>query len=111
MKDRKLSIDFNLKRIKRKIPINSEILISNTRYNDKYYLQEVKLEQFVESYDKILGNYYLIILHIQTNNGEVLMKFDEGYRENYSFELIIELIKKYEGLSSLINRAIIELEV
>ena len=54
MKDRKLSIDFNLKRIKKKIPINSEILISNTRYNDKYYLQEVKLEQFVESYDKIL---------------------------------------------------------
>jgi hypothetical protein len=111
MKDRKLSIDFNINRIQKKFPLNSEILISNTRYNDKYYLKEVKLEQFVESYDEILGNYYLVILHIQTNNGDVLMKFDEGYRKNYSFELMIELIKKYEGFSSLINRAIIELEV
>lgn len=111
MKNRKISIDFDIERIKKKIPIKSEILISNTKYNDTYYLKEVRLEQYVERCDKKFGNYYLVILHIQTNKGNVLMKFDEGYREKYSFELMIELIKKFEGFSSLINRAIIELEI
>lgn len=110
MRIKKISIDFDIKRIKKKIPINSEILISNTKYNDNYYLKEVRLDQYVERYDQKFGNYYLVILHIQTNKGNVSMKFDEGYREKYSFESMIELIKQFAGFSSLINRAIIELE-
>jgi hypothetical protein len=110
MKDRKLFVDFDINRINKKDPINSEIIITDTKFNDEYYLKEVKLEQYIETYDTKLGNYSLFLLYVQTNRGSILMKFDEGYRGFNSFELILELVRRYEGFSSIINRAIIELE-
>ena len=38
------------------------------------------------------------------------MKYDEGYRGTDAFDNAIEMLIKYNGVSSLINRALIELD-
>jgi hypothetical protein len=110
MKNKKIILDFDIHRIEGKNPTKSEKVLSNIKYNHEYYIEEIILRQYIENYDTKLGNYYLFILYVKTNKGIVLMKYDEGYRGVDSFESTIEFIKKYTGVSSLLNRAIIELE-
>ena len=110
MKNKKIILDFDIRRIEGKNPTKSEKVLSNAQYIHEYYIEEIILRQYIENYDTKLGNYYLFILYVKTNKGIVLMKYDEGYRGVDSFESIIEFIKKYAGISSLLNRAIIELE-
>jgi hypothetical protein len=38
------------------------------------------------------------------------MKYDEGYRGKDVFDNSIKMLTQYSGLSSLINRALIELD-
>ena len=39
-----------------------------------------------------------------------MMKYDEGYRGKDAFANAIEMLTQYNGLSSVINRALIELD-
>ena len=54
--------------------------------------------------------YSILLIRLETNNATIIMKYDEGYRDSNVFDDTIELLTKYNGLSSLINRALIELD-
>jgi hypothetical protein len=45
-----------------------------------------------------------------TDDEIIEMKYDEGYRGQEDFELLVVSLTKYTGLSALINRALLELK-
>ena len=110
MNNKKIVLDFDIHRIEGKNPTRIKRILSDIKYNYEYYIKEITLSEYVETCDPKLGNYYLFIIHVKTNRGVVIMKYDEGFRGFDSFESTIAFINEYSGFSSLLNRVIIELE-
>ena len=90
-------------------PLKQKILLSKTKYY-QYLIKEIILSLYSDHYDDQLGEYSILVLEIKTNKGNVTMKYDEGFRGPDIFDSTIHMIKNFSGLSSLINRALIELQ-
>lgn len=99
----------NKKRIA-KNPHNVEILLSNPLVYDDFQIKKIELREYIEKSDKKLGNYSLITTLVETDQGSIEMKYDEGYREANSLENTKKFLIQNLGLSGLILRSIIALK-
>ena len=108
----KISIAWDLETTKllQKPPKNSKILLSNIIYEDIYFIKKLELSIYNTNHNKLLGDYSILVILLETNKGTVMMKYDEGYRGKDAFDNAIEMLTQYNGLSSVINRALIELD-
>lgn len=73
-------------------------------------IKKITLRLFVGKKDTKLGDYSLITSLVETDQGEVEMIYDEGYRGDNALERAASFITSNLGLSSIILRSIIALE-
>jgi len=86
------------------------ILTGGTQQNQGFVIKKIEMRQYIERKDKDLGDYSLLTVVVDTDHGEVEMKYDEGFRGPDALDSAVTMLMQYTGLASLINRAIIELE-
>ncbi|MGI0022941.1 MAG: hypothetical protein ACRD9Q_08790 [Nitrososphaeraceae archaeon] len=93
-------------------PDQSIVLFTEQNYLDHgFRIQKVELKLFVEKTDDSLGPYSLITSFVDTDKGSIEMIYDEGYRGINPLGSAKELLIKNLGMSGLILRSIIALEV
>ncbi len=89
--------------------INSKLLLSDFQYDKKYHIDKLYLNQYFKYYDISHGDYYIIKASLYTNHGNIEMTYFEGYKDKCILEDSFNFLTKYEGISNLLNRMIIEL--
>ena len=73
-------------------------------------VKKITLRLFVEKKDPNLGDYSLITSLVETDQGDVEMIYDEGYRGENALERAATFVMNNLGLSSIILRSIIALQ-
>jgi hypothetical protein len=91
-------------------PTKTRILLSAPQSVQGFIVKKVEMRQYVERTDAKLGDYSLLTVVVETDRGAVEMKYDEGFRGADALESAVAMLTQYVGLSSLINRALIELQ-
>lgn len=91
-------------------PAKRQVLLSGIQEMQGFAVRKVEMRQYVERVDDKLGNYSLLTIVVETDKGAVEMNYDEGFRGPDALESAIKMLTQYVGLSSLINRALIELQ-
>lgn len=87
------------------------VVLSNGNIeNQGYFIRNIEFREYIEKIDPTLGRYSLVTVTVITDNEIIEMKYDEGYRDEEGFELLVASLTKYTGLSALINRALLELK-
>jgi len=74
-----------------------------------FLIKKMEMRQYIERSDERLGDYSLLTVVVETDHGDVEMKYDEGFRGSDALESASKLLLQYAGLAALINRALIEL--
>ena len=110
MNNKIITLDVGTTKLIQKPPDNSKIILSNIMYDYIYFIKKLELSIYATNNHEILGDYSILVIFLETNKGTVIMKYDEGYRGKDAFDNAIEMLTQYNGLSSVINRALIELE-
>jgi hypothetical protein len=110
MNNKIMKIDSEIYNLLQKTPKKSFIILSNVMYDTIHFIKKLELLFYIISKHLTLGDYSILIISLETNKGTIIMKYDEGYRGENAFDNAIEILTQYSGLSSLINRAIIELD-
>jgi hypothetical protein len=110
MNNKIIKIDPEIHSLLQKTPKKSFIILSNVMYDTIHFIKKLELLFYIISKHLTLGDYSILIISLETNKGTIIMKYDEGYRGENAFDNAIEILTQYSGLSSLINRAIIELD-
>jgi len=108
--NKKLKVDSELTYLLRKIPDRSITILSNIMYDTIHFIEKLELLFYITNKHESLGEYSILIISLKTNKGTIIMKYDEGYRGYDAFDNTIKVLTHYNGLSSLINRALIELD-
>jgi hypothetical protein len=92
-------------------PDRSRVLLEKgSQKNQGFVIQKIEMRQYIERSDKQLGDYSLLTAVVETDQGTVEMKYDEGFRGPDALESAVTMLTQYVGLASLINRALIELQ-
>ena len=91
-------------------PAKRQVLLSGMQQVQGFVVRKVEMRQYVERVDEKLGDYSLLTTIVETDEGAVEMKYDEGFRGPDALESAVKMLTQYVGLSSLINRALIELQ-
>lgn len=73
-------------------------------------IKKISLRLFVEKKDAKLGDYSLITSLVETDQGDVEMIYDEGYRGENALERAGSFLMNNLGLSSIILRSMIALK-
>ena len=110
MNNKRVILDLETNKLLQKPPNKSKIILSNIVYDSIYVIKKLELSIYTTNSHKILGDYSILVIIIETNKGTVIMKYDEGYRGKDAFDNAIEMLTQYNGVSSVINRALIELD-
>lgn len=110
MNNKRITIDLELNNLLQRLPKKSKIILSNIMYDSNYFIKKLELSLYITKNHKILGDYSILVIIIETNMGTVIMKYDEGYRGKDAFDNAVEMLIQFNGVSSLINRALIELD-
>lgn len=110
MNNKRIILDLETNNLLQQSPKNSKIILSNIMYDSIHFIKKLELLMYITNNHKILGDYSILVSIIETDKGTVIMKYDEGYRGKDVFDNSIKMLTQYSGLSSLINRAIIELD-
>ncbi|HSF00254.1 MAG TPA: hypothetical protein VLA48_05100 [Nitrososphaeraceae archaeon] len=110
MNNKIIKIDPEIHSLLQKTPKKSFIILSNVMYDTIHFIKKLELLFYIISKHLTLGDYSILIISLETNKGTIIMKYDEGYRGENAFDNAIEILTQYSGLSSLINRALIELD-
>jgi enterochelin esterase-like enzyme len=110
MNNKIVTLDLESTKLLQKPPDKSKIILSNIMYDRIYLIKKLQLSIYTTNNHEILGSYSILVIFIETNKGTVIMKYDEGYRGKDAFDNAVEMLTQYNGLSSVINRALIELE-
>lgn len=108
--NKKFKVDSELYYLLKKIPNRSITILSNVMYDNIHFIEKLELLFYITNKHLTLGEYSILIINLETNKGNIIMKYDEGYRGYNAFENAIEILTHYNGLSSLINRALIEVD-
>jgi len=96
---------------KAKVPDLSLTLLKDvTLETSGFIVRKVQLRQYVISTDPDFGEYSLITVLIETDKGCIEMKYDEGYKEKGILNVFARFLANYVGYTSLITRAIMELQ-
>jgi hypothetical protein len=110
MNNKRIILDLETKNLlQQQSPKNSKIILRNIMYDGIYFIKKLELLMYITNNHKILGDYSILVSIIETDKGTIIMKYDEGYRGKDVFDNSIKMLTQYSGLSSLINRALIEL--
>ena len=109
-KHNKVKVDSELFNLIKKIPDKSITILSNVMYDSMHFIHKLELSLYITNKHISRGEYSILIVSLKTNKGTIIMKYDEGYRGRNVFDDSIEILTYYNGLSSLINRAFIELD-
>ena len=109
MNNKRIILDLETNNLLQQSPKNSKIILSNMMYDNVHFIEKLELLMYITNNHKILGDYSILVCIIETDKGTVIMKYDEGYRGEDVFDNSIKMLTQYSGLSSLINRALIEL--
>ncbi|NDB32375.1 MAG: hypothetical protein EB170_01165 [Nitrosopumilaceae archaeon] len=100
----------NPDRIKRD-PDEIMILVESGNFKEQgFVIQKISLRLFIEKQDAKLGSYSLITSLVETDQGEVEMIYDEGYRGENALGRAGNFLMANLGLSSIILRSIIALQ-
>lgn len=92
-------------------PDNTIALIDSGNFSEQgYVIKKITLRLFIEKTDAKLGDYSLITSLVETDQGDVEMIYDEGYRGEKPLERASSFILNNLGLSSIILRSIIALD-
>ena len=110
MNNKIIILDLEMNNLLQQSPKNSKIILSNIMYDSIHFIKKLELLMYITNNHKILGDYSILVSIIETDKGTVIMKYDEGYRGKDVFDNSIKMLTQYSGLSSLINRALIELD-
>lgn len=110
MNNKIMKIDSEIYSLLQKTPKKSFIILSNFMYDAVHFIKKLELSFYITNKHSTLGDYSILIISLETNKGTIIMKYDEGYRGDNAFDNTIEILTQYSGLSSLINRALIELD-
>ncbi len=110
MNNKRIILDLETNNLLQQSPKNSKIILNNIMYDNIHFIKKLELLMYITNNHKILGDYSILISIIETDKGTVIMKYDEGYRGKDVFDNSIKMLTQYSGLSSLINRALIELD-
>ena len=110
MNNKRIILDLETNNLLQQTPKNSKIILSNIIYDSIHFIKKLELLMYITNNHKILGDYSILVSIIETDKGTVIMKYDEGYRGKDVFDNSIKMLTQYSGLSSLINRALIELD-
>ena len=110
MNNKRIILDLETNNLLQQTPKNSKIILSNMMYDNVHFIEKLELLMYITNNHKILGDYSILVCIIETDKGTVIMKYDEGYRGEDVFDNSIKMLTQYSGLSSLINRALIELD-
>jgi hypothetical protein len=110
MTNKIIKIDSEIYSLLQKTPKKSITILSNVMYDTIYFIEKLELLFYITNKHLTLGEYSISIISLETNKGTIIMKYDEGYRGYNAFNNAIEILTHYSGLSSLINRALIELD-
>lgn len=110
MNNNRIILDLETNNLLQQSPKNSKIILSNIMYDSIHFIKKLELLMYITNNHKILGDYSILVSIIETDKGTVIMKYDEGYRGKDVFDNSIKMLTQYSGLSSLINRALIELD-
>ncbi len=110
MNNKRIILDLETNNLLQQSPKNSKIILSNIMYDSIHFIKKLELVMYITNNHKILGDYSSLVSIIETDKGTIIMKYDEGYRGKDVFDNSIKMLTQYSGLSSLINRALIELD-
>ena len=110
MNNKRIILDFETNNLLQQSPKNSKVILNNIMYDNIHFIKKLELLMYITNNHKILGDYSILVSIIETDKGTVIMKYDEGYRGKDVFDNSIKMLTQYSGLSSLINRALIELD-
>lgn len=105
-----MKVDSEIYSLLQKTPKKSFIILSNVMYDVVNFIKKLELSFYITNKHSTLGNYSILIISLETNKGTIIMKYNEGYLGDNAFDNAIEILTQYSGLSSLINRALIELD-
>jgi hypothetical protein len=93
-------------------PDNAKVLLAGgAQKNQGFLIRGVEIRQYIERREARLGDYSLLTVVVETDRGTAEMKYDEGFKGPDALESAVTMLTKYVGLSSLINRALIELQL
>ena len=94
-----------------KTPDKTIVLLSGGNFIEQgFTIQEIQLCLYLQEHDAKLGPYSLMTVLVKTDNGEIEMTYDEGYRGKNALEEAAGFLTANLGLSSLILRSIIQLK-
>ena len=110
MNNKIMKVDPEIYSLLQKTPKKSFIILSNVMYDAIHFIKKLELLLYITNKHLTLGDYSILIISLETNKGTIIMKYDEGHRGDDAFNNSIEISTQYSGLSSLINRALIELD-
>ena len=110
MNNKIIKVDPETYNLFQKTPEKSITILSNFMYDTIHFIKKLELLFYITNKHLTLGDYSILIINLETNKGTIIMKYDEGYRGYNAFDNAIEILTQYSGLSSLINRALIELD-
>jgi hypothetical protein len=92
-------------------PDKSVVLLANGKIEIQGFIVEhMEIRQYIGKNDPSLGNYSLLTVLIKTDKGMIETKYDEGFRGDDAIESAVTILTQYGGFSSVINRALIELQ-
>jgi hypothetical protein len=109
MNNKIFKVDSEISKLLTQTPTKSRIILSNVKYDNQYFIKKLELLLYVTNKNSRIEEYSILLISLETSNATIIMKYDEGYRGSNVFDDTIELLTKYNGLASLINRALIEL--
>ncbi len=110
MNNKIIKVDSEIYNLLQEAPNKSIIILSNVMYDAIHFIKKLELLFYITNKHLTLGNYSILIISLETNKGTIIMKYDEGYHGDNAFDNAVEILTNYSGLSSLINRALIELD-
>jgi hypothetical protein len=92
-------------------PNNRSIIFSDgTIVQDGVTIKQIELLQYKIKTDQNLGEYSIITALVDTDQGQIEILYDEGYRGNDALNESVNMLIQNLGLSGLILRSLISLK-
>jgi len=92
-------------------PNNRSIIFSEgTIVQDGVTIKQIELLQYKIKTDQNLGEYSIITALVDTDQGQIEILYDEGYRGNDALNESVNMLIQNLGLSGLILRSLISLK-
>ena len=92
-------------------PDNRSMIFTDGKIiHDGVEIKQIELLQYKIKIDEALGEYSIITALVDTNQGQIEILYDEGYRGNDALNESTNILIQNLGLSGLILRSLISLK-